>query len=611
MEALAVLREVFGHAAFRTGQAEAIEAVLAGGDAVVLLPTGAGKSSCYQVPAVALARAGRGTTIVISPLIALMNDQVGGLIARGIAAAAIHSHQEPDEQRAVIGRLLRGELTVLYVSPERAVLPSFKDLLSRARIAMLAIDEAHCVSQWGHDFRPEYMRLRELREVIDVPTIALTATATPRVLAEVAASLELRAPAMIRGDFRRPNLAFEVALHRGDEARIVATIEALDRAGLRARSGAGKAIVYCSTRKKTETVADRLASAGFGVGYYHAGRTALARERAQKSFALGKTRILVATSAFGMGVDYPDVRVIVHFQAPGSLEAYYQEAGRAGRDGQAGHCLLLFGQADLMTQRRLHDGASGKALQHSEDALVAIERYATGSTCRQHVLCAHFTGATEHDACERCDACLDPDRVRAQRAEREDAEHAREPVATLGATERQLILDAVGSLRRPIGKGNLAKALRGSKSKAMIAHGLLHLPQHGLLAEVSEESIAATIEQLIRERRLVRRGRKYPTVAMPGAVTSRERTSRTSGSTRSTTRTSSITLELDAYRRRMARQLKWKAYMIFQRATIAAIDKQRPTSHEALARIPGLGVAKIARFGDDILAVVRRHDSRG
>jgi len=610
MEALAVLREVFGHAAFRTGQAEAIEAVLAGRDAVVLLPTGAGKSSCFQVPAVALARAGRGTTIVISPLIALMNDQVGGLTARGIAAAAIHSHQEPDEQRAVIGRLLRGELTVLYVSPERAVLPSFKDLLSRARIAMLAIDEAHCVSQWGHDFRPEYMRLRELREVIDVPTIALTATATPRVLAEVAASLELRAPAMIRGDFRRPNLAFEVALHRGDEARIVATIEALDRAGLRARSGAGKAIVYCSTRKKTETVADRLASAGFGVGYYHAGRTALARERAQKAFALGKTRILVATSAFGMGVDYPDVRVIVHFQAPGSLEAYYQEAGRAGRDGAAGHCLLLFGQADLMTQRRLRDGASGNAPQRSEDALVAIERYATGSTCRQRVLCAHFTGTAEHAACDRCDACLDPDLVRAQRAGREDVDPARAPVATLGAAERQLILDAVAALRRPIGKGNLTKALRGSKSKAMIAHGLLHLPQHGLLAEVSEDAIAATIEQLIRERRLVRRGRKYPTVAMPGAVTSRARTSRTSGA-RSTTRASSITLELDAYRRRMARQLKWKAYMIFQRATIAAIDKQRPTSHEALARIPGLGVAKIARFGDDILAVVRRHDSGG
>ncbi len=607
MEALAVLRDVFGHPAFRIGQREAIEAVLAGRDAVVLLPTGAGKSSCYQVPAVAFARRGHGTTIVISPLIALMNDQVGSLTARGVPAAAIHSHQEPEEQREVIDRLVRGDLAILYVSPERAVLPSFKSLLGRARIAMIAIDEAHCVSQWGHDFRPEYMRLRELREVIDVPTIALTATATPRVLEEVASSLELRDPATVRGDFRRPNLAFEVALHRGDEPRIAATIEALDRAGLRARSGAGKAIIYCSTRKKTETVADRLSSAGFGVGCYHAGRTASARERAQKSFALGKTRVLVATSAFGMGVDYPDVRVIVHFQAPGSLEAYYQEAGRAGRDGEAGHCLLLFGQADLMTQRRLNDGASGSNKTRTEEALVAIERYATGSACRQRVLCAHFTGTEDHAACDRCDACTDPDRVRAVQVERAADGPPCILAETLGAAERQLILDAVGSLNRPIGKGNLAKALRGSKSKAMTAHGLLHLAQYGQLATATEDSIAATIEQLIHERRLVRRGRKYPTVSMPGAGSARERTSRTS----QPSRTSSIMRELDAYRRKMARQLKWKAYMIFQRATIAAIEKQRPTSREALARIPGLGVAKIARFGDDILAVVKRHDTSG
>lgn len=252
-----------------------------------------------------------------------------------------------------------------------------------------------------------------------------------------------------------------------------------------------------------------------------------------------------------------------------------------------------------MTQRRLRNGASGKSDQRSEEALVAIERYATGSACRQRVLCAHFTGTADHAACERCDACTDPDR------ERDDRQ--RTPAATLGALERQLILDAVGFLNRPIGKGNLAKALRGSKSKAMSAHGLLHLPQYGQLAAISEESITETVEQLIRERRLVRRGRKYPTVSMPGAATSRERSSQTSRPPR----TSSIMRDLDAYRRKMARALKWKAYMIFQRATIAAIDKQRPTSREALARIPGLGAAKIARFGDDILAVVKRHDTTG
>ncbi|HET9624938.1 MAG TPA: RecQ family ATP-dependent DNA helicase, partial [Kofleriaceae bacterium] len=348
--ALRVLRDRFGHAAFRRGQAEAIGAVLAGHDAAVLLPTGAGKSSCYQVPAVVLAERGHGTTVVVSPLIALMNDQVDGLRGRGIAAAAMHSQQSDDDRRQAIDQLARGELVLLYVSPERAVLESFQRLLAGARIAMLAIDEAHCVSQWGHDFRPEYMRLHELRRVIDAPVIALTATATPRVMAEVTRSLALRQPVSVRGDFRRPNLSFEVQHHRGDEPRLAATMAALDRWGLRARAGTGRGIVYCSTRKKTEAVAQALKSAGFAVGHYHAGRTALARERAQDSFALGRTRVLVATSAFGMGVDDPDVRVIVHFQAPGSLEAYYQEAGRAGRDGAPGHCVLLFGAGDLVTQ---------------------------------------------------------------------------------------------------------------------------------------------------------------------------------------------------------------------------------------------------------------------
>ncbi len=604
---LEILREVFGHTDFRPGQLAAIEAVLGGRDAIVLLPTGAGKSSCYQVPAVALARRGLGTTIVISPLIALMNDQVSGLRGRGVAAAAIHSQLDDDTRLAAIRALTQGELAILYVSPERAVLDGFKRLLGRTRIAMLAIDEAHCVSQWGHDFRPEYMRLRELREIISAPTIALTATATPRVLAEIAKALELRAPLVTRGDFRRPNLTFEVRHHRRDEAKLESLIEALDGAGLRQRTGSGHGIVYCSTRKKTEAVADGLKSAGFAVGHYHAGRTALARERAQNAFALGRTRVLVATSAFGMGVDYPDVRVLVHFQAPGSLEAYYQEAGRAGRDGLPARCLLLFGGSDLATQRRLHDGGNATTQARSEDAILAVERYANGAACRQQVLCGHFTGVEDLVACGRCDNCADPARALAARSEREEDV---EPISALTGAQQQIIIDAIAAVSRPIGKGNLAKALRGSHAKAVAAHGLLHLPQHGSLGELSEASIGAAIDQLIRERRLVRRGRKYPTVTLPGVRPARTSStgSRTQRPQRSPgTRTSSITLELDSYRKRMARQLKWKSYMVFQRGAIAAIDRQRPTSKEALAQIPGLGPAKIARFGDDILAVVRRH----
>jgi ATP-dependent DNA helicase RecQ len=616
-DALGVLRERFGHAGFRPGQEAAIEAVLAGRDAVVLLPTGAGKSSCYQVPAIVAARRGAGATIVVSPLIALMNDQVDGLRARGIAAAAIHSQHDDEAQRAAIDAVLRGELALVYVSPERAASDGFKRLLGRAKIAMLAIDEAHCVSQWGHDFRPEYLRLHELRAVVDAPVIALTATATPRVMAEIAAGLALRDPITVRGDFRRPNLGFEVQHHRGDEPRLAATIEALERAGLRRRSGAGRGIVYCSTRKKTETVAGDLKAAGFAVGHYHAGRTGLARERAQAAFALGRTRVLVATSAFGMGVDYPDVRVIVHFQAPGSLEAYYQEAGRAGRDGEPGHCLLLFGAADLMTQRRLHEDGD----RRHDEALAALERYANAASCRQQLLCAHFTGEGDPAVCGRCDACADPAAVRARREGRGGSDGRDAPVAlaALGTAVQEAILEAVAAVGRKVGRVNLARALRGSHAKAVVAQGLERIPQYGTLAEVDEAAIVATIDQLIRDRRLVRRGRKYPTIALPAArkattrrtdrarSTDRPATSRGArAASRPRARISDVMLELDTYRKRMARQLKWKTYMVFQRGVIAAIDQQRPTSKEALARIPGLGPAKIARFGDDILAVVRR-----
>jgi ATP-dependent DNA helicase RecQ len=601
MTALDVLRDVFGHDAFRHGQRDAVEALLADRDAVVLLPTGAGKSLCYQVPAIVRARLGLGATIVISPLIALMNDQVGALAGRGIAAAALHSQCDDEARTQTVGRLMRGELALLYVSPERAVLDGFKRLLGRARIAMIAIDEAHCVSQWGHDFRPEYMRLSELRavdELAHVPMIALTATATPRVLAEITSGLELRTPAQIRGDFRRPNLAFDVA-QLGTRERLAATIAALDGAALRSRVGAGRAIVYCNTRKQAEDVATELKAAGFAAAHYHAGRTALARERAQSGFSLGRTRVLVATNAFGMGVDYPDIRLVVHFGAPSSLEAYYQEAGRAGRDGEPARCLLLYNPSDLMTQRRIvQHGATGKRLALLEESLHAVAAYATGWTCRQRVLCAHFTGdgALDEPACERCDACRDP------AGEQRPAPEV--PAVVLGSSEQELVVAALTAFGRAVGKGTLAKALRGSRAKPIVVNGLDRLAQHGALAACSEADIAETIESLIRARRLVRRGRKYPTVALATATKPRK-PSASRG--RDGSRTSSITVELDRFRKRMARELRWKAYMVFQRSVIVAIDRARPDSLAALARIPGLGQSRITRFGDDLVAIVRRY----
>ncbi|HRC58636.1 MAG TPA: ATP-dependent DNA helicase RecQ, partial [Kofleriaceae bacterium] len=392
-----VAKEVFGYPALRAGQREAIEAVLAGRDAVVLLPTGGGKSLCYQVPAVVARRAGAGTTLVVSPLIALMIDQVDALAGRGVAAAALHSQLDDDAQRQVIAAFASGALDLLYVSPERAAQEGFRRLLREAKVALLAVDEAHCVSQWGHDFRPEYLRLHELRELVTAPAIALTATATPRVVEEIVGELRMRDPERVRGDFARPNLAFSVEHLRLDTERLAAVMHACEAAGLRARNGAGRAIIYCSTRKKSELVAQELRHAGFPAGHYHAGRTSLARDRAQRAFALGRTRVLVATSAFGMGIDHSDIRLIVHYQTPGSVEAYYQEAGRAGRDGQPARCVMLFGAGDLMTQRRLQADRSGEA--RVEAALCAIERYAKTDQCRQQILCSHFTGRDDHPAC--------------------------------------------------------------------------------------------------------------------------------------------------------------------------------------------------------------------
>jgi ATP-dependent DNA helicase RecQ len=606
-----VLEEVFGYPEFRPGQAEAIEAVLSGRDAVVLLPTGSGKSLCYQVPALVGSRAGRGTTLVVSPLIALMQDQVGALAERGIRAAALHSHQEAAPQREVVTRFLRGELDLLYVSPERAAKESFRRMLGRTKIALLAIDEAHCVSQWGHDFRPDYMLLHELRDLVDVPALALTATATPRVLEEIESALCLREPLRVRTGLDRPNLHFSVQALRGGAERLEVLRRELEAAGLRGRGGTGRSIIYCSTRKTVERVAKELRSAGFGVGYYHAGRTKLARERAQRAFESGRTRILAATNAFGMGIDLPDIRLIVHFQTPGSVEAYYQEAGRAGRDGDPARCLLFFGAGDLMTQRRLSSGGSATLLRRREDAIRAIERYATTASCRRHALLAHFTGDSHHPVCGSCDVCDGSVEI----ASTEPQLRPKPSVTPLPDAAKNVIVSAVDGLARPVGKTNLARALRGSRARALSKLGLLKTPEHGNLSEFDEASIVAAIEELLRDGQLRHTGAKYPTVWIPGKPVRAAKPPGGSSSRPADRRSrrfgGPIARALDNYRRRTARTLKWKAYMVFQHKTILAIDRQEPDSHEALTRIPGLGPAKIERFGDDILELVRRHRGAG
>jgi len=577
---------------------------------LTLMPTGGGQSLCFQLPALAARARGGGTTIVVSPLIALMNDQVEGMRSVGVAASALHSAQDELEQREVVAHLLTGKLDLLYVSPERAALAGFRRLLQRAPPALLAIDEAHCISQWGHDFRPEYMRLGELRETLGIPTIALTATATPRVLQEIERSLGLRDPVVIRGDFARPNLRFSVHHLSRDAERIDATIAALDAAGFRGGSP-GRAIIYCATRKKVESVAQALKAGGLRAGMYHAGRSDRARAQAAHAYEVRRTPILVATNAFGMGVDHPDVRVIVHFQTPGSLEAYYQEAGRAGRDGAPADCHLLFGVRDLVTQRLLNNKSGGSGQRGN--LLAGIEAYARCSTCRQQFICTYFTGE-QQPTCGNCDACSEPERIATAAEEAAERSRRRQPIESLPGSAHETIVAAVGALRRPVGKSALARALRGSRAKAVKRLGLLSIDQHGDLADFDEASITAAVEELIREGRLERRGQKYPTVwlagrpvrpqkaaADPDAPPARTKPSRHAAK-------SSLARALDNYRRRTARSLRWKSYMVFSNAVITQLDTLRPDSTWALEEIRGMGPAKVERFGDDILDLIRRHD---
>ncbi len=591
-----LLRERFGHSQLRPGQESAISALVEGRDVGVLMPTGGGKSLCYQLPA--LLRRSQGTTLVVSPLIALMNDQVTNLRNRGIAAAAIHSGQDYLEQRATVGDFLSGRLDLLYVSPERLVLPGFKNLLQKTRVAALAIDEAHCVSQWGHDFRREYMEIRHTRKLLNCPAIALTATATPWVLEEIITQLELKDPVLVRGSFARPNLTFEVQHLAKDAPRL----EQLNRLIVDNTTASGRTLIYCATRKKVETVAAYLKSVGHKVSYYHAGRTDHARLTAQNQFGSGKTRILVATNAFGMGVDYPDIRLVAHFQTPASPEAYYQEAGRAGRDGNPARCVMFFGIADLVTQRFLHnlDSSTDNVRTRRENALQKMEEYARTTQCRQHYLCAYFHDTSANQACGQCDNC----QGRSSQNQWFAPPIQAAPVVPAEANPQMqtVILEAVGRLRRPVGKVALAKALRGSHARVLKSKGLLELPQHGSLAEHSEESILVGIESLLSRGELTKKGKKYPTVWLKNRPVRQKKST-------SKTRAVKPTLirALEQFRNREARARNWKRYMVFTFDVIKQIEATRPDNLWALEQIRGIGPSKIERFGAQILELVKQH----
>jgi ATP-dependent DNA helicase RecQ len=592
-----VARDRFG-VALKPAQEAAVAAVLGGRDALVILPTGYGKSLCYALPASILHERGEGTTLVVSPLVALMDDQVRALRARGVSAVALHRSLDPDARRDADAALSGGPALV-FVSPERLQSTSFVRRLARLPVARIAVDEAHCVAEWGHDFRPEYGQLGALRDALPAPLIALTATAPPRVADEITRSLRLRDPVRVSAPLRRSNLAYSVELCDGDRARAARVVELCERAG-------GRAIVYVATRKRAQDVAKALTAARIPAAYYHAGRTAGAREQAVAQFEDGRRTVIVATTAFGMGVDRPDVRLVAHAEAPGTIEAYVQQAGRAGRDGAPARCVLLYAAKDALTHQRLRGPAPRPAEVASFEALVA---YATGTECRSIALerALGQSGAP----CGNCDACLAPEATRdaahafltRRRAARAAALDRRATDAAVSLSDAQLdaVVAFVDQLKKPVGKRLIAMGLRGSRAKAAKRRGVPQNPHNGALAGVPEDAIVRALDGLLASGRLARAGKKYPTVWIP-----KKPIRGPSDPTRPRRRAVADPLEaaLRDYRTRAAKKRRWKPYQVFPDATLRAMVASRPRTADALLAVPGMGPVRLERFGADLLRIL-------
>lgn len=594
---------------FRPFQELAVEAQRDDKDVEIVLPTGAGKSLCFQLPAVLRDRDRGQTTLVVSPLVALMRDQVRALRARGVSAACVYKGMDASERTRALHADARHAL--LYVSPERLALPSFRRRLAKLRVGRIVVDEAHCVSEWGHDFRPTYLQIGGVRQELGVPITAATATLTPRARQDMRKHLGMRDPIAIAGSLRRNNLSLAIERWRGDTARVERISELLDASNLGKSADGPRAIVYAATRKRVVAIARALSSMGFLAGHYHAGRTVGSRERAQSGFETDRHRVLVATSAFGMGVDLPDVRAVFHAESPSTLEAYFQQAGRAGRDGQPSRAVLLYGPKDDMVQRRLrgetpHAGAL--------EGWKALKELVMGDECRALAVERWFGQETEA-RCEVCDVCMDPagvaasvdllrSEVRARRVRRVAAEE-RERSMSLSDAELDHVVAFVDGMRRPLGRRVVAAGLRGSRSKRAKREKLEVNDLFGVLRGMPESVVLRGIDDLLLSGRLAPKGKKYPTVWMPDK---RVRPPRTTKNT-SDDAPRGLEAALRAFRKTSARKRRWKAYQVFPNAVIAALVAARPSTSEALRQVRGLGPRRIEKFGDELLRLIREYET--
>jgi ATP-dependent DNA helicase RecQ len=598
----AAVAKFWGYTDLKPLQADAIQAGVDGADSLLVLPTGGGKSLCYQVPPVVAGR----TDVVVSPLIALMKDQVDALRACGYAAAAIHSGLTEDERRDITAEMAAGRLNLVFVSPERLLTPWFLAQAQRANVRNFAIDEAHCISQWGHDFRPEYRRLAELRERFpDASIHAFTATATDRVRRDIVEQLKLRRPKILVGRFDRPNLTYLIVPRRDLDAQLVDTLK---------RHQGEAAIVYCISRKDTESVAEMLKAAGFRAAAYHAGMESRERSATQDAFARERIDIVVATVAFGMGIDRSNVRCVIHAAMPKSIEHYQQETGRAGRDGLEAECVLFYGPADagrwerLMTRSAAETGQPENVTRAQIDLVRQMNAFCGSQTCRHRALSAYFGQAFEAPDCGACDVCVSV-----------------APVMEDGTDVARQIVECVQALRLPFGAGYVADVLAGAKLEKIRARRHDKLPHYGALAKLGRAEIQRIVLQLVDLDFLDRSPGDRPVLSLTAAgnrllkggvevkLRAPEPAEAPSGPLTDDWQGVDRDLfeALRVLRREIAEERSVAAFVVFGDTTLRDLARQRPVTAAALLNIKGVGERKQADFGrrfvDLIAAYCREH----